>query len=110
VEKALSKAVNGHSMVAIDDVKTALEKHSLRLVMDFGFEMRDVSEFSEKIFYDFIGEGQRLTPDRMTARLAMNASRSLAAFAPQRYGKLSSPRQSWLLSDASMPHSRMRVP
>jgi hypothetical protein len=65
-EKALSIAVNrGHSMVAADDVKTALEKHSLYLVTDFGFEVRDVSGLSEKIFYDFIGEGQRLTPDQV---------------------------------------------
>jgi hypothetical protein len=39
----------------------------------------------------------------------MNVSRSLAAFAPQRYGSLSSPRQSCVLSGASMPHNRMRV-
>jgi hypothetical protein len=64
-DKALAIAINrGHSMVATDDVKTALEKHSLYLVTDFGFEVRDVSGLSEKIFYDFIGEGQRLTPDQ----------------------------------------------
>jgi hypothetical protein len=39
----------------------------------------------------------------------MNVSRSLAACAPQRYGSLSSPRQSCVLSGASIPHSRMRV-
>ena len=39
----------------------------------------------------------------------MNVSRSLAACAPQRYGLLSSPRQSCVLSGASMPHNRMRV-
>ena len=62
-EKALSIAVNrGHSMISQADVKTALEKHSLYLVTDFGFEVRDVSGLSEKIFYDFIGEGQRFTP------------------------------------------------
>jgi hypothetical protein len=45
-----------------------------------------------------------------TGRLPMKASRSVADFAPQRYCWLSSPRQSWLLSGASMPHRRMRVP
>lgn len=65
-EKALSIAVNrGHSMIASDDVRMALEKHSLYLVTDFGLEVRDVSGLSEKIFYDFIGEGQRLTPDQV---------------------------------------------
>jgi len=39
----------------------------------------------------------------------MNVSRPLAACAPQRYGSLSSPRQSCVLSGASMPHKRMRV-
>ena len=39
----------------------------------------------------------------------MNLSRSLAAWAPQWYGSLSSPRQSCVLSGASMPHNRMRV-
>jgi hypothetical protein len=39
----------------------------------------------------------------------MNVSRSLAACAPQRYGSLSSPRQSCVLSGASMPHKRMRA-
>ena len=55
----------GHSMVTVDDVKTALEKHSLYLVTDFGLEVRDVSGLSEKIFYDFIGEGQRFTPEQV---------------------------------------------
>jgi hypothetical protein len=65
-EKALSIAVNrGHSAITVDDVKTALEKHSLYLVTDFGLEVRDVSGLSEKIFYDFIGEGQRLTREQV---------------------------------------------
>jgi len=51
-----------------------------------------------------------LTGRQFTGRSAMKASRSLTALAPHRYCKLSSPRQSWPLSGASMPHSRMRVP
>ena len=43
-------------------------------------------------------------------RLAMKASRSFAASAPQRYCELSSPRHSWLLSGASTPQSLIRVP
>jgi hypothetical protein len=65
-ENALSIAVNrGHSMISDDDVKAALERHSMYLVTDFGFEVRDVSGLSEKIFYDFIGEGQRLTHEQV---------------------------------------------
>jgi len=47
---------------------------------------------------------------QLTGRPAMKASRSFADFAPQRYCWLSSPRQSWVVSGASMPHRRMRVP
>jgi hypothetical protein len=66
-EKALSIAVNrGHSMITVDDVKTALQKHALYLVTDFGLEVRDVSGLSENIFYDFIGQGQRLTSEQVT--------------------------------------------
>src|SRR6516162_3311764 len=54
--------------------------------------------------------GSRLRGEQLTGRRAMNASRSFAACAPQRYCKLSSPRQSWLLSGVSIPHSRIRIP
>ena len=47
---------------------------------------------------------------QLMGRWAMKASRSFAAFAPHRYCKLSSPRQSWLLSGASIPHNLIRVP
>jgi len=47
---------------------------------------------------------------QLTGRLAMKASRSFAAFAPQRYCKLSSPRHSWVLSGASIHQRRIRVP
>jgi len=47
---------------------------------------------------------------QFTGRRAMKASSSFAALAPHLYWRLSSPRQSWLLSGASIPHSRIRVP
>jgi len=74
-EKALSIAVNrGHPVITVADVKAALEKHSLYLVTDFGLEVRDVSGLSENIFYDFIGEGQRLTPEQVTEIVRRRAS------------------------------------
>jgi hypothetical protein len=78
-EKALSIAVNrGHSMITVDDVRTALAKHSVYLVTDFGLEVRDVTGLSEKIFYDFIGEGQRLTPEQVT-EIVLKRGHSLVA-------------------------------
>ena len=47
---------------------------------------------------------------QLMGRRAMKASISFADFAPHRYCKLSSPRQSWLLSGASIPHNLIRVP
>src|ERR1700739_4407001 len=40
----------------------------------------------------------------------MKASSSFAACAPHRYGSLSSPRQSWVVSGASTPQRRIRLP
>jgi hypothetical protein len=47
---------------------------------------------------------------QLTGLPPIKASRSFAAFAPHRYWRLSSPRQSCVLSGASIPQSRIRVP
>jgi hypothetical protein len=61
-ERAVSFAINrGHDKVTENDVQSALEQHSIYLVSFFGYELRDVSGISDKIFYSFIGEGNRLT-------------------------------------------------
>ena len=36
-----------------ENVRAALEKHSIYLVSFFGYELRDVSGISDKIFYAF---------------------------------------------------------
>jgi hypothetical protein len=65
-ERALSFAVNrGHAAVEATDVENALEKHSMYLVTDFGYEVRDVSGLAETIFYQFIGEGTRLSENQV---------------------------------------------
>ncbi|WP_156421286.1 P-loop ATPase, Sll1717 family [Aureimonas sp. AU40] len=57
-ERAVSFAINrGHEFVSSKDVTDALASHSLYLVTDFGYELRDVSGISEKIFYAFLGYG-----------------------------------------------------
>jgi len=62
-EKAISFAINrGHGTVSGDDVEAALRQHSLLLVSDFGYEIRDVAGLSEDIFYRFLGKGDTLTP------------------------------------------------
>lgn len=65
-EKALSFAINrGHGAVQDRDLQDALKQHSLLLVRDFGYEIRDVSGLSERIFYAFVGKGETLTPDEV---------------------------------------------
>ncbi len=61
-ERVLSYAINrGRSFVVSDDVQDGLDKMSLYLVSDFGYEMRDVAGTHEDIFYAFIGKPELLT-------------------------------------------------
>ena len=61
VEAAISNAINrAHGTVDEEDCIDAVRQHSLTLVDDFGFEVRDVSGLSSEIFYEFIGL-ERLT-------------------------------------------------
>jgi hypothetical protein len=70
-ERAISFAINrGHEQVTAKDVEDALEQHSIYLVSFFGYELRDVSGISDKIFYNFIGQGVRLTEKEMEPILA----------------------------------------
>jgi hypothetical protein len=67
-ERAISFAVNrGHAAVMPDDVQAALEKHSIYLVSFFGYELRDVSGISDKIFYAFMGHPDRLDEKEIDA-------------------------------------------
>jgi hypothetical protein len=76
-EKAISFAINrGHGSVDKDDVEDALRQHSLFLVSDFGYEIRDVAGLSEDIFYKFIGKGDTLTPEEVSEAIGPTASLS----------------------------------
>jgi hypothetical protein len=55
VDGAVANAINrGHTMVSEDDCRDAVRQHSLYLVDDFGFEMRDVSGVSSDVLYGLI--------------------------------------------------------
>ena len=70
-ERAISFAINrGHEAVLREDVQDAMEQHSLYLVSDFGYEIRDVSGVSEDIFYAFLGKGTILTEDEVVTILS----------------------------------------
>lgn len=65
-EKMLSFSVNrGHIIVDEVDVNDAIERMSLYLVSDFGYEMRDIAGTSENIFYLFIDVGRKLSNDEL---------------------------------------------
>jgi hypothetical protein len=56
IENAISNAINrGHSAADEDDCKDAVRQHSLYLVDDFGYEIRDVSGLSAEILYSLVG-------------------------------------------------------
>lgn len=65
-EKAVSFAINrGHTRVEEDDVHDAIAQHSRYLVSEFGYEVRDTSGVSEKLFLSFIGQSDMLTEDEV---------------------------------------------
>ncbi len=56
IEYALANGINrGHRTVDEADCVDAVRQHSLALVDDFGFEMRDVSGISSELLYGLIG-------------------------------------------------------
>jgi hypothetical protein len=69
-EASISNAINrGHDVVDKTDVETGLENHSIYLVRNFGYEIRDVSGISDKIFYEFLGLGTLLTEEEVFATI-----------------------------------------
>lgn len=56
IENAISNAVNrGHDKVEVEDCIDAVRQHSLYLVDDFGYEIRDVSGLSAELLYSLVG-------------------------------------------------------
>jgi hypothetical protein len=59
IEGAIANAINrGHDRVEAPDCVDAVKQHSLSLIDDFGYEMRDVSGMSAELLYALIGAKQ----------------------------------------------------
>lgn len=56
LENAVANAINrGHDVVSEEDSVDAVRQHSLYLVEDFGYEIRDVSGYTADILYSLVG-------------------------------------------------------
>jgi hypothetical protein len=69
VEIAVANGINrGHALVNQDDCIDAVRQHSLYLINDFGYEIRDVSGLPSDILYSLVGATQLLTRDEVLER------------------------------------------
>ena len=70
VNHCRSFAVNlSHSKIEIDDVEKGLKAFSSDLVVDIGYEIRDVMPDAESVLYAFIGESQTIPADELNSLL-----------------------------------------
>lgn len=66
IERVISYAINrGHVVVHERDIKDAVKDNSRYLLGYLGYEVRDVSGFSENIFFSFVGKGSLLTKEEI---------------------------------------------
>jgi nitroreductase len=64
IEASIANAINrGHNVVEEADCVDAVRQHSLYLVSDFGYEIRDVSGFPQDILYALVGAPKLITKD-----------------------------------------------
>lgn len=69
IENAISNAINrGHTSVEEIDCVDAVRQHSLYLVDDFGYEIRDVSGLSAEILYSLVGVEKVMSKPEFTER------------------------------------------
>ncbi|MEQ1951348.1 P-loop ATPase, Sll1717 family [Mesorhizobium sp. CN2-181] len=69
IENAISNAINrGHSIVDDGDCIDAVRQHSLYLVDDFGYEIRDVSGLSAEILYSLVGVEKQMSKSDFVRR------------------------------------------
>jgi hypothetical protein len=62
IENAISNGINrGHHIVQEDDCVAAVRTHSLYLINDFGYEIRDVSGLSSDLLYSLVGVTKLVT-------------------------------------------------
>ncbi len=71
IETAVSNAINrGQIVVQENDFLDSVRQHSLYLVNDFGYEIRDVSGLPQDILYSLVGVTELLTRDEVIDRFA----------------------------------------
>jgi hypothetical protein len=69
VENAIANAINrGHEHAEEDDCVDAVRQHSLYLIDDFGYEIRDVSGLPKDILYSLVGTTKLLTREEVIER------------------------------------------
>jgi hypothetical protein len=69
IENAIANAINrGHQQVQQVDCIDAVRQHSLYLINDFGYEIRDVSGLPSEILYALVGATKLLTRGEVTER------------------------------------------
>ena len=59
-----------HSKIEADDIRKGLQAYSSDLVIDIGYEIRDILPAAENVLYAFIDEPQALSADDVTRVLA----------------------------------------
>lgn len=69
IENAVANAINrGHEKVQEVDCVDAVRQHSLYLISDFGYEIRDVSGLPSDILYALVGASRILTKGEVMER------------------------------------------
>jgi hypothetical protein len=71
IEYAIANAINrGHDLVQESDCVSAVRQHSLYLINDFGYEIRDVSGLPSEILYALVNSPNLLTYDEVISRFS----------------------------------------
>jgi hypothetical protein len=69
IENAIANGINrGHTQVQEIDCIDAVRQHSLYLINDFGYEIRDVSGLPSEILYSLVGTSNLLTKEEVVQR------------------------------------------
>jgi hypothetical protein len=69
IENAIANGINrGHEQVQEEDCTDAVRQHSLYLINDFGYEIRDVSGLPSEILYSLVGATKLLTRNEVIER------------------------------------------
>lgn len=84
IENAISNGINrGRTKVNEEDCIDAVRQHSLYLIDDFGYEIRDVSGLSSDLLYSLVGSERSLSKDEYITKFSdfgLNKEESNSAF------------------------------